>query len=716
MQLYNQLLEKIGYLEEDKVEQILQAYKFALKVHSGQTRDSGEKYITHPLSVACILADMKLDYQSVIVGLLHDVVEDTQVTNEEIANIFGKPIADLVDGVTKLTEIEFEDRNEKQVQNFRKMVLAMSRDIRVILIKLSDRLHNMQTLECVSPDKRRRVAKETLEIYAPIANRLGMHNMHIELEDLAFAALYPKRYNVLNEAVDRMYGERQEVMKLIQKELEGAFHNSSIRDFRITGRAKHIYSIYNKMVNRKTSFVNIMDVYAFRVIVEERDDCYRALGIIHNLYKPFPGRFKDYIAIPKFNGYQSLHTVLFGPYGAPVEIQVCTKMMEQTGNNGVASHWLYKSGSEVMDSVHVRAQQWVSHVLEMQKNTSSSSEFFENLKVDLFPDKVYVFTPKGNIMEMPRGSTIVDFAYAIHTMVGNTCVAAKINKRFVPLSTALLNGQTVSVVTSKGSSPNPQWINFVVTSKARHAVRHYLKNKKWEDLVALGKQMLDKSISDLDFDASKISSKLIEDFCKKSGFESKEDMYKDIGLGNRLPIFVAHCLANAIGAGVEEIQNVKSSPLLIRGTEGIAITFANCCPIPGDAISGYLNPGSGLDIHVEHCIYMENLRLKHPERCVSVSWADDVSGSFCALLEVEVKNRVGVLADITKAISKANTSIDDISVKERNDKYIFLSIRLLVTDVSHFERVKRHVSEVPDVVEVVRQKGLFYRTKELRRR
>jgi len=704
--LYKQLQEKLNYLEADKIEQIYQAYLIALEYHTGQKRDSGEKYIVHPLAVACILADMRIDYQSIIAALLHDVIEDTPATKDEIIFKFGQTIADLVDGVTKLSQIEITGKDETQAQNFRKMVLAMSRDIRVILIKLADRLHNMRTLFGVAPMKRYRIAKETLDIYAPIANRLGMYKVYVELEDLAFSALYPRRYKILENSVERIYGKNRETIVLLNQELSEAFAQSHIKDVKILGRTKHLYGIYKKMLSHRASFANIMDVYAFRIIVQNVDDCYRALGVLHNLYKPIPGRFKDYIAIPKFNGYQSLHTILFGPYGAPVEVQIRTQLMDQMASSGIAAHWLYKTGNETLTAIHLRTQQWVNKLIEMQQHSSNSSEFFENVKIDLFPDRVYVFTPKGEIMEMMRGSTAIDFAYAVHTEIGNTCVAARINRRFLPLSTVLLNGQTISIVTSPKAEPNPTWLNFVITSKARSKIRQFLKNKKREELVALGKQLLEKAFADVPFDVHKIHSDTINAFLKQAGFTSQDDWYEDIGLGNSSAILVAYQLINSNEGKSQVVASPATQPLLIRGAEGVAITFASCCcPIPGDSIVGYLSAGYGLEIHMEDCGNLAKLR-KQPEKCLPVSWAEDINGDFRVAVNVEIMNQLGALADLTQAISKAHANIDDISTGEHNGDHVLIAMHLLVKNLTHFERVKRYISNVSAVVGVVRKRGL----------
>lgn len=705
MHLYKQLHKKLSYLEADQIEQIHQAYLIAAQAHLEQKRDDGASYITHPIAVACILADMHIDYQSIITALLHDLIEDTSVTKETIVSQFGQTVADLVDGVTKLTKIESSSQAETHAQSFRKMVLAMSRDIRVILIKLADRWHNMQTISGVAPHKRYRIAKETLDIYAPIANRLGMYSMYVALENLAFAAIYPRRYRILKKALEQAHGDNTEVMANIEKALNNAFIKSPLENTTIVGRKKHLYGIYQKMQSHHTSFTNIMDVHAFRIVVKSIDDCYRALGIVHSLYKPVPGKFKDYIAIPKFNGYQSLHTNLFGPYGIPIEIQIRTQAMDQMANNGIAAHWLYKDGDKTTNTAQIRAQQWVNNLLEMQQNTSNSLEFIENVKIDLFPDEVYVFTPKGNIMELPRGATAVDFAYAVHTDIGNTCVAVRIDRKFFPLSTILLNGQIVSIITSPSAKPNPAWLNFVITGKARGSIRGYLKNQKRSELIALGKQLLDQALSDLKLDFQKIHPDAINNFFKQANFKEPNDLYEDIGLGNHLAIFVAHQLANMPGKQTEITQNLENNPLLIHGTSGIAITFANCCsPIPGDPITGFLNKGHGLDIHTQNCINLAKLR-KQAEKCLPVQWADDVSGNFRSTLTVEMMHQRGALAELTKAVAEAHASIDDIGMSERSGGYCLVSLHLLVKNLSHLERVLRHINNISVIVGVTRKKG-----------
>ena len=706
MPLYKNLYKKISYLEAGQAEQIHQAYLFAKEAHLNQKRDSGESYIVHPIAAAEILADMHMDHQCIIAALLHDTVEDTAVNKEIITNQFGKAVAELVDGVTKLTQIESASKAETQAQSFRKMVLAMSRDIRVIIIKLADRWHNMQTIAGVTKSKRHRISRETLDIYAPIANRLGMHTIYIELENLAFSALYPRRFRVLKEALEKSRGSRKEIIKTIEKELKQHLAKNNLEQAIVIGREKHLHGIYKKMMSRHVSFSEIMDVYAFRIVVNNIDDCYRTLGIVHGLYKPVPGKFKDYIAIPKSNGYQSLHTILFGPYGLPIEIQIRTEAMDQMANNGIAAHWIYKSGERFADAAHVRAQQWVNNLLEMQRNTSSSLEFIENVKVDLFPDEIYVFTPKGSIIELPRGATAVDFAYAIHTDIGNTCIAVRINQQYVSLSTSLANGQTISIITAPNAKPNPAWLSFAITARARSGIRGYLKSQKRDDSISLGKTLLEKAFADLNLDTKNITEAAIMQVLKKDQIKDIANLYEDIGLGNRFAGLVAHQLMNATkNESLQTTDDTQSKPLLIHGAEGVAINFAPCCgPIPGEHIVGYFNAGHGLDIHVEDCINLAKMR-KQPEKCLPVSWDDDAIGDFKVSINVEMLNKHGGLADLTKAISESNANIDGINMSERNSGFCLVSLTLLVKNSLHLERVIRHISKVSTVVGVIRKKG-----------
>lgn len=705
MSNFKQLHEKLSYLDENQIKLIHEAYTIADEAHALQKRDTGEPYISHPITVACSLADMHMDHESVMAALLHDVIEDTPFTKEFITNKFGHSVADLVDGVTKLSQIEFATKAEAQAESFRKMVLAMAHDIRVILIKLADRSHNMQTLAGVAPHKRKRIARETLDIYAPIANRLGMHELSTQLETLAFVYLYPRRYRIIKESIEKIRGNRKQIMQTIERELNQTIAKTDLKGATILGREKNIYSIYKKMKHRHVAFSDIMDVYAFRIIVTSVDDCYRALGIVHGLYKPVPGKFKDYIAIPKFNGYQSLHTTLCGPYGIPIEVQIRTEEIDYMANTGIAAHWLYKTTKKsTTDPAHIRAQQWVNNLLEIQQNTGSSLEFIENVKIDLFPDEVYIFTPKGHIMELPRGATAVDFAYMIHTDIGNSCVAARIDRQFAPLSAVLTNGQTVSIITAPGAKPNPAWLNFVVTSRAQSGIRSFLKNQKREESVELGKQLLGKALADLSISFYQIPPQAIEAVLKGSNLKNMEDLYESIGLGNRLAIFIAHQIANATQEEGKETQPEEAKPMLIRGAEGVAITCAPCCyPVPGDPIVGYFNIGHGLVIHTETCETLAKLRKKQPEKCIPARWAEDISEKFKAAVNVEIINQRGALAQVTRAVSDSGSDIDDISMSDTSTGYSLIALKLMVRNVAHLERILRHISNAPLVVGVIRK-------------
>lgn len=714
MSPFKPLLQKIGYLKRQQAREVYRAYRIARAAHAGQRRDSGEEYVTHPIAVASILATMYLDYETLIASLLHDVVEDTTLTKHFIREKFGASVADLVDGVTKLMQIEFASKAEAEAESFRKMVLAMSRDIRVIIIKLADRLHNMRTLYGVAPEKQKRVARETLDIYAPIANRLGIYEFSVEMEAISFGYLHPQRKKILQAAIEKIKGNRQEIMESIEKELQSALFEHGSTAAKLIGREKHLYSVYRKMQTRHLSFNEIMDVYGFRIIVDTIDECYRVLGVVHSVYKPIPGKFKDYIAIPKYNGYQSLHTTLCGPYGIPLEIQIRTQTMDQMASGGIAAHWSYKTESnKLVDMPHIRAQQWVNKLLEIQKHTGNSLEFVENVRVDLFPNEVYVFTPKGQIMELPRGATVVDFAYAIHTDLGNSCVAARIDRQFAPLSAVLVSGQTIVVITAPGAKPNPGWLNFVVTSKARSSIRSILKEQKQSEIITLGKELLDKALVALDISFQQIPLQTIENILHEIKLKTLEDLYESIGSGSRLAIFIAHQMASAMQSqgiaegkvdGEKSAQLHKPKPLLIKNAEGVAITFASCCsPIPGDAIVGYFNVGHGLEIHTEDCAKLVKMRLQ-AERYLPVRWADDVKGEFRAAVNVEMANQRGALAELTQAISAAGSSIEDIGMSECSGGYCLISLKVMVSNAAHLEDILHTISRLPMVMGVIRKK------------
>ncbi|MFW5909475.1 MAG: bifunctional GTP diphosphokinase/guanosine-3',5'-bis pyrophosphate 3'-pyrophosphohydrolase [Thiohalospira sp.] len=697
--LISDLCEQLeDYLEPEQVAEVYRAYLFGAEAHEGQQRKSGEPYIYHPLAVAQILAELRLDHESLVAGVLHDTLEDTRVAKEDIAAAFGEEVAELVDGVSKLTQVHFGSKAEAEAENFRKMMLAMARDLRVILIKLADRLHNMRTLGVMRPDKRRRIARETLEIYAPIANRLGMNSLRLELEDLGFRAMYPMRYRILAKAVQSARGNRKEVVTRVEGGIKARLAEEGLEG-RVEGREKHLYSIYRKMRDKHLHFQEVFDVYAFRVVVDRVDTCYRVLGAVHNLYKPVPGRFKDYIAIPKANGYQSLHTVLFSPWGVPIEIQIRTRDMDRVAEAGIAAHWLYKTGNEAHATVaQTRAREWLRELLEMQQNAGNSLEFLENVKVDLFPDEVYVFTPKGQIMELPRGATAVDYAYAVHSDVGNTCVGVRIDRRLMPLNTRLLNGQTVEIVTAPGAHPNPAWLNFVITGKARTAIRAYLKDLQGDEAIALGRRLLERALSARGESLEGVDRQQLDRVVAELGAEDPEGLFRDIGLGRQLPALVAQALAPA-AAG----EGDSSQPLTVRGTEGMVVTFAKCChPIPGDAILGFMSAGRGLVIHRRGCRNVVEDR-HGPEKWMHVAWSEEASGDFPVELRVEVANRRGVLASVAATIAELEANIENVDVEERDGLHSALLLTVSVRDRVHLARIMRRIRKVESVARITRR-------------
>ena len=703
MRLFKNLRRKLDYLNANEIEQIHQAYLTALEAHHGQKRRTGEPYITHPMAVAGILADMQMDHQTIMAAILHDVLEDTSVEKGTLEERFGKNVADLVDGVSKLTQIEFVSRAEAQAENFRKMVLAMAKDIRVILVKLADRLHNMRTLGSLPASKRRRIAKETLEIFARVANRLGMRELAVELEELGFQALYPRRYTVLHEAIEKNRGNRKKILNLIYQSLTDALANNNLPAGKVIGREKHLYSIYRKMRVKHLPFNEIMDVYAFRIIVDDIDKCYRALGVVHSLFKPVPERFKDYIAIPKANGYQSLHTTLFGPYGVPIEVQIRTAEMDRVATSGIAAHWIYKTAEEI--EPHVRAQRWVKNLLELQQRAGSSLEFIENVKLDLFPDEVYVFTPGGDIKELPAGATALDFAYAVHTDVGTHCAAVRIDRQYAPLSAVLSNGQTVEIITSPQSRPNPAWLDFVVTSKARSGIRHFLKTRVRTESVAFGKQLLQKALSSYSLSLKKLSEPSINYILSETKNENFEDLLEDIGLGNRAALLVAQRFYDTIAKSEIEVSHkddLNVQPLAIKGTEGLAVKFATCCyPLPGDPVIGILIPGKGLMVHTEKCRQIVNLR-RHPEQCIPLRWDENAEGEYPVMIKLGLINQKGVLALVASSISEAESHIEDINFGDNDGKYYFVNFKILVHDRKHLARILRDVRKIPQVVKIFR--------------
>jgi guanosine-3',5'-bis(diphosphate) 3'-pyrophosphohydrolase len=677
------------------------AFHYAKAAHDGQMRKTGHPYITHPTAVAHILAGMRMDPQTLMAALLHDVIEDTGVGKKTLAAEFGADVAELVDGVSKLTTI-FKSRAEAQAENFQKMAMAMARDIRVILVKLADRLHNMRTLGALAWEKKQRIARETLDYYAPIASRLGMNELRMEFEDLAFQALYPMRAERIGRAVQAARGHRKALMEELATALEKCLASEGI-EARVLGREKHLYSIYQKMRLKQKAFADIMDVFGFRIIVDRPDTCYRVLGAVHGLYKPLAGRFKDYIAIPKANGYQSLHTTLFGMHGVPIEIQIRTQQMEAVASNGIAGHWLYKSDEN--SPSQARAREWVKGLLELQQRAGNSLEFIENLKIDLFPDEVYVFTPKGRILELPQRASPVDFAYAVHTDIGNTCVACRVDRRLAPLSVQLQSGQTVEIITSEEARPNPDWLSFVVTGKARSSIRHALKHQKVAESRTLGRRLLNRSLANADTNLSALPSQRISDVLDELGFDTLDDLLEDIGLGNRMAYVVAQHLTQA-GNAEAPLTVEHGGPLAIRGTEGLVVAYGKCCyPLPGEPIVGHLSSGRGLVVHLEVCRNLAELRDRN-EAIIPVRWAAEVDGEYSVELRVEVEARKGVIAELAAEITDADANIEKINIAERNAHLSTVMIALLVQDRVHLARIMRRLRRLTPVIGLARTRNI----------
>ncbi|REL25136.1 guanosine-3',5'-bis(diphosphate) 3'-diphosphatase [Thalassotalea euphylliae] len=688
-----------SYLSKVQIDLLKQAYVVARDAHDGQMRSSGDPYITHPVAVALNLAKMHLDHETLMAALLHDVIEDTEVTKDELAEQFGATVAELVEGVSKLDKLKFDNKEEMQAENFRKMVLAMTRDIRVILIKLADRTHNMRTLESLRPDKRRRIARETLEIYAPIANRLGIHDIKNELEVLGFEALYPMRSRALRSAVKQARGNRKEIINNIQGEIEQRLAEAGIQA-QVIGREKHLYSIYRKMLNKELMFNEVMDIYAFRVIVPDKiDDCYRALGAVHNLFKPIETRFKDYIAIPKTNGYQSLHTSLIGPHGIPVEIQIRTNDMDQMADKGVAAHWLYKQdGDDSGTTAQMKARRWMQSLLELQQSAGSSFEFIENVKSDLFPEEIYVFTPDGRIIELPMGATAVDFAYAVHTDVGNSCVGCKVDRKPYPLSQPIDSGQTIEIVTSSAARPNATWLNFVVTAKARLQVRTYLRSQEENESQALGLRLLSHALGTTKLDD--IPEEKVAQVVEETGNESLEELLVNIGLGNALSIGIARRLTDEFTDDSEEAVPSKNK-MPIKGTEGMLVTYSKCCrPIPGDTILAYLSPGKGLIVHQATC---KNIKT-HESKLFPVKWDSDIDKEFIAKLRVEIVNHQGALAALTNVVAKSESNVHSMNSGEKDTGLYAIDMEITCRDRVHLADIIRKIKKMIDVQKVVRNK------------
>jgi len=695
-----------SYLAPDQIHEVRRAFLFGSEAHKGQTRQTGEPYIFHPLAVACILAEMHMDYKCLMAAILHDVIEDTPTAKERLIEIFDEEIASLVDGVSKLTQIDFETHAEAQAASLQKMLLAMTKDIRVILIKLADRLHNMRTLGVMRPEKCRRISRETLEIYAPIANRLGINAIRLELEELGFVAYWPMRYRAIKKAVADARGNRKEVLGTIETAIRERLRQEELPG-EVIGRQKHLYSIYRKMRTKKSSFSEVVDVFAFRIIVDKVDTCYRVLGSVHNLYKPMPGRFKDFIAIPKANGYQSLHTVLFGPHGMPIEIQIRTGDMHQLAESGIAAHWMYKIGDVSSGSAQARASEWVKNLLEMQKGAGDSLEFLEHLKVDLFPDEVYVFTPRGKIMVLPKGATVIDFAYAVHTDVGNQCVAARVDRRLAPLRSRLYNGQTVEVITAPSGSPNPTWLNFVATAKARANVRSYLKNLQQQEAINLGRRLLETELRAYDQSLDGIPESKVQQLLSEFKLDNLENLLTDIGLGNRMARLVARRMTGPDAERAQEVteQEKPTGQLAIKGTEGMVVSFAKCCrPIPGDAVMAVFNPGSGMSVHRQECPNLGDFR-KGGENWLDVRWEEDADAEFSTEIRIEVGTKRGVLATVAASIAEMGCNIENVSIEERDGLSSTLDFVIAVRGRKHLARIIRHLRSLPPVMRIIRAQG-----------
>jgi GTP pyrophosphokinase/guanosine-3',5'-bis(diphosphate) 3'-pyrophosphohydrolase len=699
--LLRRLCSMVGdYLDTKQVDNIVRAYHFGASAHSGQTRRSGEPYICHPLAVAITLAEMRMDGNCIIAAILHDVIEDTSIDKQGLAETFNTEIAELVDGVTKLTKLDNKSHAEAQAENVRKMLLAMAKDLRVIIVKLADRLHNMQTIGSMPIEKKRRIAKETQEIYVPLANRLSMNNIRHQLEAYCLKALYPQRYQAIDNAVKKARGHRRELVEVIEKSIKNRLTQAGLI-FDVEGREKNIASICKKMKRQKISFSNVFDVYGFRIFCDQVDDCYRILGHVHNLFKPIPGKFKDYIALPKANGYQSLHTILISSYGVPIEIQIRTHEMHRLAESGIAAHWLYKSNDETGSNVHVHANEWLRDLLEIQKMAGNSLEFIDNLKVDLFPQEVFVFTPQGTIIKLPRGATIVDFAYAVHTDIGNHCISARIDNKLIPLQSKLENGMTVEVITASWSRPNPLRLNFIITAKARSSVRNYLKHFKQKEAISLGLRLLEKELLELNIKFNDIEDSKFNELLSVMKLKSMDELLEEIGLGNKMPLLIAKRLSQKdINAAVKlENVNTNQTPLIIKGTEGMVITLAKCCkPIPGDSIIGYYNPGKGIVIHHHKC---HNSNKKQTS-WIDVEWCQDISGDFVTELKIELVNQRGTLATIASTISALDSNIEAVSMTDQDEKVSIDLITLSVKNRVHLANIIRKLKKLFIILKITR--------------
>ncbi len=699
---FAQLLSRLQtYLPAEDLADITRAYEFGAQMHRGQQRRTGDAYITHPVAVAEILAGLHLDAGSIKAALLHDVLEDTPATRDQIRDQFGEDVALLVDGVSKLDRLHFDSAAEAQAESFRKMLLAMVQDLRVILVKLADRTHNMRTIDALPMEKRRRIARETLDIYAPIANRLGIYSIKIELEELGFRTFYPFRYRVLERSLRRAKGNQRHFLRKIEARFRQGMENAGIVA-RVNAREKHLYSIYMKMLRKNLHLSEIVDVYGVRIIVPDVDTCYRVIGLSHQLYKPMPGRFKDYIAIPRVNGYQSLHTTLFGPNGLPLEIQIRTEEMDKVAERGIAAHWQYKAVDKQTYSTEQRVRQWLSGLMEMQ-HAANSEEFLETVKVDLFPDKVYVFTPKGEILRLPRGATAVDFAYAVHTDVGNHCVAAKIDRKPVPLKTILHNGETVEIITARNARPNPNWMNFVVTAKARNAVRAYLRNLQQDEAREFGRRLLAQALRPYSVNPRRLDKTRVETLLRELELTNMDTLYEQLGLGERMAPVVAALLAQQDGGDNPEAA-ANRVPLDIAGTEGMVVSYARCCyPVPGDEIVGFMSTGRGIVIHRTQCRNIAEYR-KQPSKWIPVNWKRNVKGEFLTEIQVRTFDRVGLLAEVAGRIAAIGSNISQVRVDTEGDASN-LTFGIKLRSRSQLAQVIRSLRTIPGVVRVSRSGG-----------
>jgi len=698
------------YLTQEQIDEVSRAYHYGAAAHEGQFRKSGEAYICHPVLVAISLAEMRMDVKGIMAAILHDVIEDTPVTKQALAAEFDNEVAELVDGVTKLSKIRDKSQAETQAENIRKMFMAMAVDLRVIMVKLADRLHNMQTLDAMPSHSKRRIAKETIDIYVPIANRLGMNDIRHRLELLSFQAMYPARYRVLNAAVKKSRGNRREIVNTIENSIKQRLKDASIIG-EVVGREKNIPSIYQKMLRKKISFKDVFDVYAFRIFCHDMDNCYRILGVVHNLYKPIPGRFKDYIALPKTNGYQGLHTTVGSPYGVPIEIQIKTYQMHRLSESGIAAHWLYKT-KDSDKSPQIHANEWLRELLEIQKTAGNSLEFIENLKIDLFPQEIFVFTPDGKVVKLPRGATVIDFAYAVHTKIGNTCNSARIDRQLVPLQTILENGVSVEIITTSWARPNPTWLNYVITAKARACIRSYLRHFKQQEATQLGQRLLENELQDIGLSLAAIPNERIKKLISVFKKQTLEQIFEDIGLGNKLPFLIAKRLTqddvqvaltlNENHSNFSSVNGGNKTPFAIKGTEGMMVTLAKCChPILGDQIIGFFNPGKGIVIHHEGCRNSSEVR-KHHTSVLNVEWATNTTGEFSASIRLQVLNQPGTLAMITSAISKMDSNIENVSIGHQDSKISIDDITLSVRDRVHLAAIMRQLKKLSPVLKISR--------------